>query len=63
MICSILNIIMSGELLKEKGFLLSVSLVSLALAAGLIYKSKRDKGGVSAGEAVDMEVQEQEINR
>ena len=54
---------MSGELLKEKGFLLSVSLVSLALAAGMIFRSKRGRAGERAGDEVDLEVQEQEINR
>lgn len=49
--------------MKEKGFLLSVSLVSLALAAGMILRSKRSGAGESAGEAVDLEAQEQEINR
>ena len=45
---------MSGELLREKGFLAGVSLVSLALAAGMIYRSKRDKAGAGRSEAVDL---------
>lgn len=48
---------MSSELLKEKGFLVGMSIVSLALAAGMIYRSKQEKAGARTSEAVDLEHQ------
>lgn len=37
--------------------MVSVSIVSLALAAGMIFRSKQEKSGARTNEAVDLEHQ------